>query len=287
MRSACFLKLFLILSGTFLSMSVRSQVIDLTMYQIPFHAEGISIFHLNADSLFPEKQNIFLAMVNNHGSSRYSPRIAYSDSALKPTSRFAKESNAILALNGSFFDVDKGGSVAYLESENKVISFNREAKQKWAKSDSLLNGAILVKKSGKIIIEIAKESKFYMKSRREKAVLISGPILLSKGKELPLENSAFVKKRHPRSCLCETEDGNLLLIAIDGRSEIASGMSLRETQQLLLRLNCRNAINLDGGGSTTLWVNDGQTNGILNKPSDKEGERPVSNAIIITKKQGL
>lgn len=60
-------------------------------------------------------------------------------------------------------------------------------------------------------------------------------------------------------------------------------MSLKEVQQFLLRLTCKDAINLDGGGSTTLWINDGNTKGIMNKPSDKEGERPVANILLIKK----
>jgi exopolysaccharide biosynthesis protein len=110
--------------------------------------------------------------------------------------------------------------------------------------------------------------------------LFSGPVLLIDGQKVPLENSVFVHERHPRSCLCETSDNSILFVAIDGRNENAMGMNLEKTQQFLLKLDCKNAINLDGGGSTTLWVNDGKIMGILNNPSDKEGERPVSNIIL-------
>jgi exopolysaccharide biosynthesis protein len=101
------------------------------------------------------------------------------------------------------------------------------------------------------------------------------------GKKVTLENSPFVHKKHPRSCLCETKDKSILLVAIDGRSENAAGMNLEEAAEFLLALGCMDAINLDGGGSTTIWVRDGTSTGILNHPSDKEGERPVSNCIVI------
>jgi len=58
-------------------------------------------------------------------------------------------------------------------------------------------------------------------------------------------------------------------------------MNLMETQKYLLDLGCYDAINLDGGGSTTMWIKD---KGIVNFPSDKEGERLVSNAILLLKK---
>jgi exopolysaccharide biosynthesis protein len=49
-------------------------------------------------------------------------------------------------------------------------------------------------------------------------------------------------------------------------------------QEFLVSQNCIEAINLDGGGSTTMWLQD---KGIVNYPSDKTGERKVANAFII------
>ena len=260
---------------------VFSQVLDLKTYQVPFNTKGIEHYHLNSDGLSPDKQNVEIMAVRKQAMSRLKFGIAWSDSSLRKTSQFAEETHAIVALNGSFFDVKKGGSVAYLESDGKVIAWNRNSKQPWAKTDSLLNGAILVSHKYRLKVEIARPMAVYEKSKKEEAVLVSGPILLIHGEKMPLENSEFVKKRHPRTCLCETADKSILLIAIDGRSEIASGMNLKEAQDFLLLLKCKNAINLDGGGSTTLWVNDGKGKGILNKPSDKEGERPVANIIFV------
>ena len=187
----------------------------------------------------------------------------------------------MVAINGGFFDVEKGGSVAYLEFDGKIVAMNKNSKEKWAKSDSLLNGAVVIDKEGNLKIERAKPADFYEQSKLEKAVMVAGPILLVGGKIIQLGNSDFVKKRHPRSCLCETSDQSILFIAIDGRSLTANGMNLDELQRFLIKLKCKDAINLDGGGSTTLWINDGTEKGIVNHPSDKAGERPVSNIIYI------
>ena len=59
-------------------------------------------------------------------------------------------------------------------------------------------------------------------------------------------------------------------------------MSLIEAQKFLLTIGCIDAINLDGGGSTTMWVQD---KGVVNSPSDISGERRVSNALLITNKK--
>ena len=274
-----FALLIMILLG--LSLSCQSQEISLSKYQIPFAVKGILLYRLDSDTLFREKQNVIIAEIKNEAVTKNSLVIAYTDSSLKRTSKFAEENKAVVALNGSFFNVEKGGSVAYLESNGKVIARKKSPKEKWAKTDSLLNGAIIIDYSGKMKIEVAKPESFYENSALEKEVLISGPALLAEGQPLQLENSEFVHKKHPRTCLCTTETGSILFIAIDGRSEVAAGMNLKEAQGFLLRLHCRDAINLDGGGSTTLWVNDGIQKGILNKPSDKEGERPVANVILI------
>ena len=262
---------------------VFAQVLDLKKYQVPFNIKGLEHYHLNSDGIFPEKQNVEIMAIRKKAMTGLKFGIAWSDSTLRRTSQFAEEFHAIVALNGSFFDVKKGGSVAYLESGGKVIAWNRNSKQPWAKTDSLLNGAIMVSHKFRLKIETARPAVDYEKSKKEEAVLVSGPILLIDGKKMSLENSEFVKKKHPRTCLCETTDKSILLIAIDGRSEIASGMNLKEVQDFLLCLKCKDAINLDGGGSTTLWANDGKGKGILNKPSDKEGERPVANIIFVAK----
>jgi exopolysaccharide biosynthesis protein len=73
-----------------------------------------------------------------------------------------------------------------------------------------------------------------------------------------------------------------LFITIDGRAEKAEGMSFVEMQDFLLDLGCMDAINLDGGGSTTMWT---KNKGIVNNPSDKNGEREVANAILLLEKK--
>ena len=258
-----------------------SQNIEFNRSNIPFHADFITIYGLNTDSLVQEKQNIVVAECKKEALRQHKISIAFSDSALHKTSTLGENARALVAINGGFFDVEKGGSVAYLESDGKIIARTRNSKEKWAKTDSLLNGAVVIDLRGNLKIERAKPASFYEQSKQEKAVMVAGPILLVEGKIIQLGNSDFVKKRHPRSCLCETTDQGILFIAIDGRSETANGMNLNELQRFLIKLKCKDAINLDGGGSTTLWVNDGTEKRILNHPSDKMGERPVSNIIYI------
>jgi exopolysaccharide biosynthesis protein len=87
-----------------------------------------------------------------------------------------------------------------------------------------------------------------------------------------------VETRHPRTAVAKLRDGKFLMITVDGRSESSGGISLYDLAKLLLELGAIDAMNLDGGGSTTMYL-EGK---VVNQPSDKEGERKVSDAIIAT-----
>lgn len=90
-------------------------------------------------------------------------------------------------------------------------------------------------------------------------------------------SKSFVETKHPRTAIAKLKDGKLLMITVDGRSESSGGMSLPQLAEFLLEQGATDAMNLDGGGSTTMFLN-GE---IKNHPSDKEGERSVSDAILV------
>jgi len=88
---------------------------------------------------------------------------------------------------------------------------------------------------------------------------------------------AFVETRHPRTAVAKLKDGKFLMITVDGRSESSGGIGLQDLAEYLLSLGATDAMNLDGGGSTTMFL-DGK---VVNHPSDKEGERKVGDAILV------
>ena len=88
----------------------------------------------------------------------------------------------------------------------------------------------------------------------------------------------FINMRHPRTLIGVDESGAIWMGAIDGRQPDHSiGMTLPDLARLAERLHLRDALNLDGGGSTTLVANSR----ILNMPSDPTGPRPISDAILV------
>lgn len=115
------------------------------------------------------------------------------------------------------------------------------------------------------------------------------PVLLRDGAIDPQVDStgaASFRGPHPRTAVGVGAGGRrLLLVTIDGRQAGYSlGTSLRETAEVMRLLGARDAINLDGGGSTTMVVRDAAgAFRIANRPSDAAGERPVANALVVTR----
>jgi hypothetical protein len=95
--------------------------------------------------------------------------------------------------------------------------------------------------------------------------------------QAPAFYGTFVAARQPRTLAGVRADGKLLLVTVDGRRPgWSTGMTLPEAARLMRSLGAREAVNLDGGGSTTMAVR-GE---IVNRPSDPGGERPVSNGVF-------
>jgi len=87
---------------------------------------------------------------------------------------------------------------------------------------------------------------------------------------------------HPRTAVGVGPDGSeLFVLALDGRAHVGRGMSLPEVAQLLLDMGATDAVNLDGGGSTTMVARTAGAAApqVMNTPSDGE-ERPVPNALV-------
>lgn len=97
---------------------------------------------------------------------------------------------------------------------------------------------------------------------------------------------ALSAARHPRTAVGIGRDGRrLVLVVVDGRRPgYSAGMTLPELARLMLEVGVRDAINLDGGGSSAMAVRRvGGEIELVNRPSDAAGERPVANALGIVR----
>jgi hypothetical protein len=121
-------------------------------------------------------------------------------------------------------------------------------------------------------------------------LLIGGwPRILRAGRNVAVDapwdeatGSSNAEVRHPRSAVGFNRDSTqVFIVTVDGRQASSVGMTLIELADLMKDLGAWDALNFDGGGSTTLVVK-GQ---IVNKPSDSVGEREVANALLVVRRR--
>jgi exopolysaccharide biosynthesis protein len=125
-------------------------------------------------------------------------------------------------------------------------------------------------------------------ARRAPALVIGGwPRILRDGRDVAGESATLegtisrnAEVRHPRTAVGFSRDSTTLyLVVVDGRSTASVGMTLAELAALMRRVGAWQALNFDGGGSTTMVV-DGA---VVNVPSDATGEREVGNALLVVR----
>ena len=235
-------------------------------------------------TLFNSNQNVSILEIKQKKNLLFD--LGFETKKLVTTSDFGKSANAIAALNGTFFDIAKGGSVDYIRSDGMIINENRLGKN--GSRAGHQSSAVLINK-GKLSIAKWDGKPEWEQSLHAEDIMVSGPLLIFDQQFEKLDSNTFNKTRHPRSAIAVTRNKRILLITVDGRNENSAGMSLFELAKLMRWLKARDAINLDGGGSTALWINNYMGNGVVNYPTDNkkwdhEGERKVANVILLKKR---
>ena len=237
---------------------------------------GVVWKYCHFDSLFNSRQSVTVLDVD---LKDVSSRVEYLDSGFFKTSTRAQEAGAVAAVNGSFFNTKRGGSVVFFQHEGVVITPSNDAPR--AYRDNVGFG---IDRSGKVSI-IRKPASGWTLMEDYASVLSSGPLLLFDGDTIAQVREKFNTNRHPRTAIGLTRNNHLIAVVADGRSSQAYGMTTSELATVMKALGCTVAMNLDGGGSSTAWVRGQPFNGVVNYPSDNkkfdhEGERAVANCIV-------
>lgn len=240
--------------------------------------KGIYWKNYRGDVLFDSRQNINLVELYIDSVST-DFKLAFLKDSLIKTSEFGSNHNALIAINGSFFRRDMGGSAVFLKVDGEVIHeghinrdpFNERGAVGWSEDQP---------------IQILKKPKDGWTTSPFETIMSSGPLLVYDSQIQTFNNNPFHQNRHPRTAIAVTNDRRLFLVTIDGRSFQAYGMTIPELTTFLIDLGAKDALNLDGGGSTAMWIRNMTDNGIVNFPSDNlrfdhEGERDVANALLI------
>lgn len=114
-----------------------------------------------------------------------------------------------------------------------------------------------------------------------KHIISGGPYLVKNNEvfvDMTAQKLGAIGGRNPRSAIGYTADNNLIMVAVDGREGSSIGMTLMELASFMKSIGCTNALNLDGGGSTVMYVNGR----VVNHPQ-AQGGIPLSNAIVLSR----
>jgi exopolysaccharide biosynthesis protein len=180
-------------------------------------------------------------------------------------SEFAKKRKAIIAINADYFD-----------EQQQPIGLARGACGTWTK------GQKVGRKQGLVAVgrKRAQIQQNTMKTRWWMSGAVSGWPLINKNcaplATLP-GSDHFTRAPHPRTAVGLSKDGRTMYIVVaDGRREGVPGLTLPELATFMDELGACIAMNLDGGGSSAMWVRDA----VVNKPSDGV-ERKVGDHLAV------
>ena len=115
-----------------------------------------------------------------------------------------------------------------------------------------------------------------------KHIISGGPYLVKNNEvfvDMTAQKLGAIGGKNPRSAIGYTADNHLILVAVDGREGSSVGMTLMQLANFMKSAGCVNAMNLDGGGSTVMYVKGK----VVNNPQVRGGIA-LSNAIVLTKK---
>lgn len=224
--------------------------------------------------LFNSDQAIYVTRIDTSGGS-----FEFGITAT-PTRRFtsiiADSMGVTVAVNGTFFNMEKGFNVHFVKVNDSIISRTDTSEFRIRAT-----GFFSVSGESAEIDQWTRGMEDHADTIHAGELIVSGPLLIDDGLDMALPVTGFVTSRHPRTMAGMSGDGKLFFIVVDGRQPgYADGMSLYELRAVARILGCADALNLDGGGSTTLYIEDEGEGGVVNKPSGKV-QRPVPSILWV------
>jgi len=244
-------------------------------------------YHFQQQQIFNSNQYICVIEIPRGSKSH----LAFvSDTLLTRVSEFADRSKALAGINGSFFNMSTGVPVCYLRIKGQKLGNNEPDRRDSTHRKYYQNATIRLLPNGRPRFNIPDTNRMSEDKMPDSNVMTTGPMLIYRGEVLPQRmDLRFVYGRHNRTSIGLKQDGTIVLVVADGRHRRQSeGLSLPELTRIMRWLGCRDAANLDGGGSSCMYVKGRGEEGVVNHPSDNgrfdaRGQRRVANAIMVVK----
>lgn len=190
--------------------------------------------------------------------------VALQSNGCQTIAQMAVAAGAVAAVNGGYFNVDTCAPVSLLKSNGMLLATNGTKR-----------GAFGLDAAGAPSIEIIDAGQDWPGAEQAHG---GGPTLVAAGAAKSGDaawaaegfTSASFNGDNPRTIAGFDQAGKILFATIDGRRDNAKGMSLDELAAFAAsdQLEAQGAVNLDGGGSTTMWVKGATYSGVVNYPSD-------------------
>lgn len=221
-------------------------------------------------------------------------RVLPGGAKLEPKSRFPTQLETVkavmdrekllFAVNGDFFSVAPPATTGPMADPKRYIVGRPAFPQGHAVTDGVVwhrtekeLPVLLIDAEGQVVL---KNIRAIPQGARQ--VISGNHMLVWNGKALIEHDEA--ETRHPRTAVGITADGKtLIVVVVDGRSITARGMTLGELAGFMLAQGADDALNLDGGGSTTMIHRDPDGSKVINSPSDGS-LRPVVNVLGVERK---
>lgn len=194
-------------------------------------------------------------------------------------SEIAESNEAVAAINGGYF-TDKDGEATYtgngaipvgfLMSKGEVIQNNEPNKEE---------PIVAFTKEGRMIIGETTANELLKKKENDKDTVVEAmtytTTLIKNGKEISIGKE---EGSSPKTMIGQRLNGQIVMVVLD--SDFPGGRlcaTVEEARTVMKNLECYNAVKLDGGKSTTMYLNGD----VINNPSYKMGERPISAGFIV------
>lgn len=186
--------------------------------------------------------------------------VYYSGNDCKTVPNAAAAVNADMAINASFFN-----TTSLVASTTMTMNGILYASSSANEANTRSTGMLLIK-DGKIDFSPYDASQLDSYRNNYDATIASGPLLRYRNSTMSFADRDFNNLRHPRTMIGVTNDRTVYMVVVDGRfTGNAAGMTIAEMERLAYYLDLVDALNLDGGGSSTIWTKEA---GVMNYPCD-------------------
>jgi exopolysaccharide biosynthesis protein len=256
---------------------------------------GIAAFELVQPA--PEPLHAFLVIVPlDREGIAVRPLRSTTPTAKEPLTELCKRDGARVAVNAHYFAMEETVCrvVGWFVLDGEVLSAPLEARPRaalWWQGAGAPRIGWVGRQTDRVLewLDVGGTARETRAPEGVRHAIGAGPMLIKDGalRVTRQEERLFAKEdvRHPRTAaalatsLGHASGGRvhdlLLLLVVDGRSDASRGVTLAELAKLLLALGAREALNLDGGGSSTLVI-DGQ---LVNRPTGGTFQRHVPSGI--------